>query len=205
MAVSIIFIWGIDQAGVQFVTNYLCLSSNLLNLIFIVKEKCDSSVNDHFRVVLVSRFSYDFFPVYHFEHVCQKWIKRFFSRLYSRVIPFASLGYVLGNKKSERAIMLTLLWWLKTQQKITKVSIDRSIWQEILLYYLKSWFQSYDNASRGLELLASLFTQIMWVKGFIWKKKTAVLRQSRSKVRTTGCKENHFYSLPFGQAGASIY
>ena len=35
--------------------------------------------------------------------------KRFFSRLYSCVIPFASLGYVLGNKKSERAIMLTLL------------------------------------------------------------------------------------------------
>ena len=205
MAVSIIFIWGIDQAGVQLVTNYLCLSSNLLNLIFIVKEKCDSSVSDHVRVVLVSRFSYDFFPVYHFEHVCQKWIKSFFSRLYSRVIPFASLGYVLGNKKSERAIMITLLWWLKTQQKITKVSIDRSIWQEILLYYLKSWFQSYDNASRGLELLASLFTQIMWVKGFIWKKKTAVLRQSGSKVRTTGCKENHFYSLPFGQAGASIY
>ena len=78
MAVSIIFIWGIDQAGVQLVTNYLCLSSNLLNLIFIVKEKCDSSVNDHVRVVLVSRFSYDFFPVYHFEHVCQKWIKSFF-------------------------------------------------------------------------------------------------------------------------------
>lgn len=78
MAVSIIFVWGIDQAGAQFVTNYLCLSSNLLNLIFIVKEKCDSSVNDHVRVVLLSRFSYDFFPVYHFEHVCQKWIKRFF-------------------------------------------------------------------------------------------------------------------------------
>ena len=84
--------------------------------------------------------------------------KEFFSRLYSRVIPFAFLGYVLGNNKSDRAIMLTLLWWLKTQQKITKVSIDQSIWQEILLYYLKSWFQSYDNASRGLELLASLFT-----------------------------------------------
>lgn len=64
MAVSII---GIDRAGVQFVTNYLCLSSNLLNLIFIVKEKCDSSVSEHVRVVLVSRFSYDFFPVYHFE------------------------------------------------------------------------------------------------------------------------------------------
>lgn len=78
MAVSIIFIWGIDQAGVQLVTNYLCLSSNLLNLIFIVKEKCDSSVNDHVRVVLVSRFSYDFFPVYQFRTCLSEMDKEFF-------------------------------------------------------------------------------------------------------------------------------
>ena len=205
MAVSIIFIWGIDQAGVQLVTNYLCLSSNLLNLIFIVKEKCDSSVNDHVRVVLVSRFSYGFFPVYHFEHVCQKWIKSFFSRLYSRVIPFGSLGYVLGNKKIREGYHVNFALMTENSTEDNK-SFDRSKYMtRILLCYLKSWFQSYDNASRGLELLASLFTQIMWVKGFIWKKKTAVLRQSRSKVRTTGCKESHFYSLPFRQAGASIY
>ena len=135
MAVSIIFIWGIDQAGVQLVTNYLCLSSNLLNLIFIVKEKCDSSVNDHVRVVLVSRFSYDFFPVYQFRTCLSEMAKSFFSRLYSRVIPFASLGYVLGNKKSERAIMITLLWWLKTQQKITKVSIDQSMTRNFVVLF----------------------------------------------------------------------
>ena len=32
-----------------------------------------------------------------------------------------------------------------------------------------------------------------------------VLGVSETRLNATGCKENHFYSLPFGQAEANIY
>ena len=34
---------------------------------------------------------------------------------------------------------------------------------------------------------------------------TPILKKEREKNDRSGCKENHFYSLPFGQAEASIY
>ena len=38
--------------------------------------------------------------------------------------------------------------------------------------------------------------------GFFIKSETKTLLL---KIRVTGCKENNFYSLPFGQAEANIY
>ena len=36
-------------------------------------------------------------------------------------------------------------------------------------------------------------------------KLTGLVKSLREKWAEAGCKENHFYGLPFGQAEASVY
>ena len=64
------------------------------------------------------------------------------------------------------------------------------------------------NAEQLLRLVNSLHQRwhiIWWIKFTLFAKFSMHTTQRRKILQLSGCKENDFYSLPFGQAEASSY
>ena len=81
-----------------------------------------------------------------------------------------------------------------------------SSFQVEITFFLKRWLIL---VKKALYLSVNVFSTKVLIGDTISLSPagdgTAILRGNQIEPRKAGCKENHFYSLPFGQAEASIY